>query len=64
MCRACVSPGMRAKSSTCRVSTSVGTYSVSGRGVPLVGPPAQEELCGLNGYTPRDFTSSLGRETK
>ena len=31
MCGACVSPGMQANPSTCRVLTSVSTYSVSGR---------------------------------
>ena len=31
-------------------------------GVPLVGP--QEELRGLSGYTPREFTSSRRREEK
>ena len=31
MCRACVSPGMRANPSTCGELTSAGTYSVSGR---------------------------------
>jgi len=29
--RACISPGLRANPSTCRVLTSVGTYSGSGR---------------------------------
>jgi len=57
------SPGMRASLSTCRVLTSVGTWSGSrrpGGGVPLVG--LQEELHGPSGYT--GFTSSPDLEAK
>jgi len=55
MCGACVSPGMRANPSTCRVLTSVGIKVVLDGGVPLAGP--QEDLHGMSGYTPKGFTS-------